>query len=392
MKKLFFITWLVIIGLSANAQWKQTSLNSGYVYSFAIKGDSIFAGTHDGIFLSSNGGSSWAAMDAGLTGNALIVGALSVYKNKLFAGTDTCMYSSSNNGSSWSASGTGLTGIAIYVDAFALNSDTIIAGTGGGVYLSSNNGASWHAVNNGLYDSTWVGTLAIKEDTVFAGTYDSGLYVSANNGHHWIKANTGLAFNLGVWAIAISGNNIIAASDSGAYLSHNNGSSWTAVNTGLPSSYDDINTLLSSGNNIFAGTGDGVYWTNNNGNSWTAVNTGLSYGNGIGALAVKEDTLFAGTYTEGIWKRAISEIAGIKELNNNACNIVVYPNPATNNLTIESLQNTTIEITNMQGQLVETIVTKGNKTNIDVSALASGVYVVQARTKNGVGVKKFVKE
>ena len=34
----------------------------------------------------------------------------------------------------------------------------------------------------------------------------------------------------------------------------------------------------------------------------------------------------------------------------------------------------------------------GNKTNVDVSALPCGVYVVEVKTEKGVEVKKFVKE
>jgi hypothetical protein len=81
--------------------------------------------------------------------------------------------------------------------------------------------------------------------------------------------------------------------------------------------------------------------------------------------------------------------------------IFAYPNPAINNLTIESSQeevvssskqSAVIEITNIQGQLIKTITSTGNKTNIDVSALPSGVYVVEVRTGKGVAVSKFIKE
>ena len=75
-----------------------------------------------------------------------------------------------------------------------------------------------------------------------------------------------------------------------------------------------------------------------------------------------------------------------------SANIAVYPNPATDNITIESEQPAVIEITNIQGQLIKTFATTDNKTNINVSALASGVYVVEVKTEKGVEVKKFIKE
>ena len=84
---------------------------------------------------------------------------------------------------------------------------------------------------------------------------------------------------------------------------------------------------------------------------------------------------------------------GINEcMNSSKINIQLYPNPTTDNITIETPSLSTIEISNIQGQLIKTLATSGTKTNIDVSALPCGVYVVQVKTEKGVAVKKFIKE
>jgi hypothetical protein len=83
---------------------------------------------------------------------------------------------------------------------------------------------------------------------------------------------------------------------------------------------------------------------------------------------------------------------GIKEPSCFNHGLTIYPNPATNVIIISSEQAAAIEITNIQGQLVKTISATGNKTNIDVSALPSGVYAVEVKTEKGVEVKKFIKE
>ena len=70
----------------------------------------------------------------------------------------------------------------------------------------------------------------------------------------------------------------------------------------------------------------------------------------------------------------------------------IYPNPAIDNLIIEAPQKSTIEILDIQVQLIKSLITRGNKTSIDVSALPSGVYIVEVKTENGIAVKKFVKE
>ena len=60
-----------IIGLSVNAQWVQTSLDSTDVNCIVISENNIFAGTGSsgsftGVYLSSNNGSSWVALNTGI--------------------------------------------------------------------------------------------------------------------------------------------------------------------------------------------------------------------------------------------------------------------------------------------------------------------------------------
>jgi hypothetical protein len=88
----------------------------------------------------------------------------------------------------------------------------------------------------------------------------------------------------------------------------------------------------------------------------------------------------------------VPQLSSINQINNQQNpNIDIYPNPAVNNLTIESPQSAIIEITNIQGQLIKTFTISG-KTNIDISSLPSGVYIIEAKTDKEMTVKKFVKE
>ena len=85
-------------------------------------------------------------------------------------------------------------------------------------------------------------------------------------------------------------------------------------------------------------------------------------------------------------------VGGIKEIKNYGMQLSIYPNPATNNLTIEAPPLSTIKISNIEGHLMKTIAASGAKTNVDVSSLSCGVYIVEVITEKDVGVKKFVKE
>ena len=84
------------------------------------------------------------------------------------------------------------------------------------------------------------------------------------------------------------------------------------------------------------------------------------------------------------------------QYNFNTNHISAFPNPATDNITIDvsSSLNThsTIEILNIQGQTILQKQLQQDKTNINISGLAKGVYIVKVQTEKGETVKKFVKE
>ncbi len=96
--------------------------------------------------------------------------------------------------------------------------------------------------------------------------------------------------------------------------------------------------------------------------------------------------------TFGFYMRCIKDSAtSIKDFNFND-NLEIFPNPSIDKITINSLQNSTIEIFNIQGQLIKCINANESQTTIDVSGFARGMYFVKVKTESGIGVKKFVKE
>ncbi len=85
------------------------------------------------------------------------------------------------------------------------------------------------------------------------------------------------------------------------------------------------------------------------------------------------------------------QIVGIEEIARNII-LQIFPNPATNNLTIETPQKSDIEILNIQGQLMKSIVSDENHSAIDISGFSSGMYFVKVKTTEGIIVKKFIKK
>jgi hypothetical protein len=294
----FFISLvgdLLISPSFVSAQWveKSNSLYGGFITSLAVNGTNLFAGTGSGVFRSTDNGTSWTAVNTGLTN--LQIQSLAVSGTNLFAGTfGGGVFRSTNNGTTWNAINTGLTNQQ--VQSLVVNGTNLFAGTSGGVFFSANNGASWTDVNAGL-TNLQIESLAISGTNLFAGTYSDGLFLSTDNGTSWTAVNTGLT-DLQIQSLAVSGTNLFAGTLGGLFLSANNGTSWTAVNTGLTNL--NIVSLVVSGTNLFAGTGGGVFLSSNNGTSWTAVNIGLTNLN-IGSLVVSGTNLFAGTYGNGVF-------------------------------------------------------------------------------------------
>jgi PKD repeat protein len=80
---------------------------------------------------------------------------------------------------------------------------------------------------------------------------------------------------------------------------------------------------------------------------------------------------------------------GINELNQNSVN--VFPNPATDNITVQANSNIKqIYIYNVTGQLVINQTVNTKKITLSVSGLSTGVYSLKAILDNGTFTKKIV--
>ena len=111
-------------------------------------------------------------------------------------------------------------------------------------------------------------------------------------------------------------------------------------------------------------------------------------------VAVMQDTTFRTPYQLVRWQvmyDPLPDFLAINELNTNN-EMGIYPNPSTDLIKIECPQKATIEIYNISGQIIKTIITISNLTSIDISGFSKGVYFVKVRNKKGVIVEKFMKE
>lgn len=102
--------------------------------AIASSGGNIAANSHGQLFLSTNEGTSWRAIDSGLTsGDNATISCFAVSGSNLFAGSSSYgVFLSTNNGISWVAFNTGLTSYG--VNGLAVSGAYLFAGTSGGVW------------------------------------------------------------------------------------------------------------------------------------------------------------------------------------------------------------------------------------------------------------------
>ncbi len=89
---------------------------------------------------------------------------------------------------------------------------------------------------------------------------------------------------------------------------------------------------------------------------------------------------------------------GTKEAQNKSL-ISIFPNPVSNELTIEAPLKSEITILNSEGQIIKTIISDIKLTSLDMTDLSSGVYIVTVKTDKAVPAgrqeivtKKIIKE
>ncbi len=129
--------------------------------------------------------------------------------------------------------------------------------------------------------------------------------------------------------------------------------------------------------------------------------TALGNQAGVTKMQTRIDSVKSKFYT-GSTGCGCPSSAGVNELGMKNYELGIYPNPSSNNLTINytsASKNYTITIYNAMGGLVKTMICKNASTIISIEELSSGIYLLNvidssasSLTGNTSSVKRFVKE
>jgi len=401
MKRLLLLIAVALLASGVNAQWVSNGPDSAVVECLAVSGTSVFAGTvREGIFLSTDSGGSWTAVNTGLPfGSFAYVSSMAVSNANVFAGTvGGGIFLSTNNGGSWSAVNTGLTTNRVF--ALMVYGPSVFASTDSGVFISNNNGGNWSAANSGITRN--VGSFASGNGIIYAAT-DTTVYSSTNSGSSWTAATDTGIFGTPFYSLAVSGQQLYSGTYSGGvFLSYDNGDNWITESTFLPLVGYVSSIVFYNDTNIFVSEyGGGVYFItttdiDSSYGGWNQVGNVLPNA-GVSSLAVMGNYLFAGTAGSGVWQFYLPTIIfdGIPEVSAPVNGeFSLYPNP--NSVGIvrcvvgNELLDGKMEIYDLAGQLVLSQTIENSKTGIDVSTLAAGMYVVNVTGATETESRKLV--
>jgi photosystem II stability/assembly factor-like uncharacterized protein len=386
---------LIGIYKKSNNQW--FSLNNG-INAFSITsikniGQSLFIGEKStGIFATTDYGYTWACRNNGLTD--LQITTLLADGNNVFAGTYNGVYKTSNFGNSWLPIFS-LSGSYYAINTIVKSGSVIYIGSSQGIQRSLDNGFSWFASNTGLPSVDVRGIVISNYGNLYTAVQDAGVFFSPNNGSIWGSISTSFYGLNYVNCISTSLDYIIAGLGSfnpPIVFSNNNGVTWQIGNNSLFG--HSLYALETIGNRVFAGVNDGLFYSKNNGVDWINISDNLPLTSVI-SIGRDDSCLYVGVYKNGIWKRPLSDFGLdfteylFKDIQSK---IKVFPNPANEILFIELEENATLEIINIQGQIVDSnsLIEKVN--NLDISNLGSGVYTLRIKTDRGIAMRKLIKQ
>jgi len=387
MKKLNFTLMTILLSVIVNAQSSWTLSNTGFQQGFNVTDFAIAQ-----------------------NGNILAIGT-KIVTTPAYTSTPA-IYKSTDNGSNWSSVST--TGLSNHNYLFngicSVNSTLLLSAANNSqdyaVYKSTNNGSSWTLSNTGFQQGFNVTDFAITQNgnilaigtkIVTTPTYTStpAIYKSTDNGNSWSVISTaGLTNHNYLYnGICLANSTLLlsAANNSqgyAVYKSTDNGSSWTLSNTGFQQGFNVTDfAITQNGNALAIGTKivttptytstPAIYKSTDNGNSWSVISTtGLTNHNYLyNGICSANSTLLmsAANNSQDYAVYRSQSVTGIIDVGLIE-NIIIYPNPTNDLLTVSIDGQKTILITNINGQTCKSLKTYDN--TFSLSDLPTGDYFV----------------
>jgi len=245
--------------------------------------DTVFVGEH--FAKTTDGGAIWQRND--LAPPDILAYAIDpAGTDTVYASTVVGVFVSSDGGNSWAPSSDGLTDVYVPTLAIAPQAPhTLYAGTGrDGLFKSTDGAESWRPASRGLVSDSVHALVVdpVRPDTVYAGTGGHGVFKSIDGGTSWSEAGGGAQAPFAwVWGLAIDPTRTstvyAAVNREGVAKSTDGGATWTLMSSGLGETFinvvaiDPTNPDTLYAGSTFGSTGIGVVKSTDAAVSWTAI-------------------------------------------------------------------------------------------------------------------------
>jgi len=411
-------------------------------------GNKLYTGTDGGIYYTTDGGTSWTNISAGLgITQCYKLGGTELDANLLIAGAQDNGVIKYSGSPTW----TQLYGADGFESAIDFTNKNIVYGevyngslmksTDGGdnwatdiqpsgqsgawctpylihptnhnllyigfndVYKSTDGGTGWTAISSSLCSSslTTLASAPSNSSYVYAA-YNSSLYVTTNGGTNWATKTP--SASMYITGIVVDETNPAklwicgtGTSTSKVYLSTNAGTSWTDITGNLTNlGFNCIIHQKDASDGLYLGTEVGVFYKDSTMTNW------LSFNDYLPVVRVTDfeinytaGLIRASTYGRGVWESQLYTTVNVNEneLNNS---LSIFPIPAKDKfnviLNLKTEKNIKFTLFDATGRLVKSI-ELGHLKNInysfDISSLVEGTYFIKVEAGDSYIVKKVSK-
>ncbi|MAX82471.1 MAG: hypothetical protein CL843_20115 [Crocinitomicaceae bacterium] len=190
-------------------------------------------------------------------------------------------------------------------------------------------------------------------------------------------------------------------SNPGVWVSEDHGVTWEQMNSGLPQTLTFMIDATPDDSLIFAATEVGPYVFVAKDSMWYSMSSDAAPDQRYWSVEWinASKTVRFGTYGRGIWDfsfaqesdttdtTSVNNLSGLNE------QFHVYPNPAKDQLTVQSEQAKLrkVDIYDINGRVVAQIYPTDNTTTINLSHLVKGTYFVHLHTQTEHSIQKIIK-
>jgi photosystem II stability/assembly factor-like uncharacterized protein len=414
MKNFYILLIALFMVNGANAQWvQQNSITTSDLYSVYFTNVNVgyAAGmTGDTILKTTDGGTIWVPQTAHWGYSVHFPNTDTGYIASTYCGTSyACwckMFKTIDGGENWEDLPVDITGSLLsvhfpkthtgYAVGFRRKDNFPTPDYQSFIVKTINGGGSWiecHTFpwNSGYQNSVYfinVDTGYIAGDVILKTTDGGITWVTQNSGYdlnsiYFTDANTG-------FAVGYNGT-ILKTTDGGT--------NWVAQNSNSTRKLSSVHFPSADSGYVVGGDDYDVsiiLKTTNGGANWVTQDSG-TYAN---LLSVHFPTVDTG-YAVGVGGTILKTVngggfpVGNNDLSSKSSTLNIYPNPSSDNITIETSvnpQSGTLSIMNLHGQQIITRQITELTTQINLSKLPSGVYFVRLKGDMMMQVGKIIKE